>query len=112
MPVSLNLTRPLAFFDLETTGVNVVTDRIVEISIYRVMPDGSSDSMTRLVNPTIPIPAEVTAIHGIKDADVANAPTFAQLAPALDAFLKQCDLAGYNSNKKKLGDTTQRTKLL
>lgn len=99
MPVRLNLTRPLAFFDLETTGVNVVTDRIVEIGIYRVMPDGSSDSMTRLVNPTIPIPAEVSAIHGIKDADVANAPTFAQLAPALDAFLKNCDLAGYNSNK-------------
>ncbi len=99
MPISLKLTRPIAFFDLETTGVHVVTDRIVEISIYRVMPDGSSDSMTRLINPTIPIPPEVTAIHGIKDADVADAPTFAQLAPALDAFLKNCDLAGYNSNK-------------
>lgn len=99
MPISLKLTRPIAFFDLETTGVNVVTDRIVEISIYRVMPDGSSDSMTRLINPTISIPPEVTAIHGIKDADVANAPTFAQLAPALDAFLKNCDLAGYNSNR-------------
>jgi DNA polymerase III subunit epsilon len=99
MPISLKLTRPIAFFDLETTGVHVVTDRIVEISIYRVMSDGSSDSMTRLINPTIPIPPEVTAIHGIKDADVADAPTFAQLAPALDTFLKNCDLAGYNSNK-------------
>ena len=99
MPIRLKLSRPIAFFDLETTGTNVVTDRIVEISIFRVMPDGSSDSMTRLVNPTIPIPAEVTAIHGIKDADVANAPTFAQLAPSLDAFLKNCDLSGYNSNK-------------
>ncbi len=99
MSINLNLSRPLAFFDLETTGVNVVKDRIVEISIYKVMPDGSSDSMTRLVNPTIPIPAEVTAIHGIKDADVADAPTFAQLAPALDVFLKNCDLAGYNSNR-------------
>lgn len=99
MPISLKLSRPIAFFDLETTGTNVVTDRIVEISIFRVMPDGSTDSMTRLVNPTIPIPPEVTAIHGIKNADVANAPTFAQLAPALDAFLKNCDLAGYNSNR-------------
>jgi len=99
MPVSLKLSRPIAFFDLETTGVNVVTDRIVEISIFRVMPDGSSDSMTRLVNPTIPIPPEVTAIHGINNSDVENAPTFAQLSPALDAFLKNCDLAGYNSNK-------------
>jgi DNA polymerase III epsilon subunit-like protein len=99
MPLPLKLTRPLAFFDLETTGTNVVNDRIVEISIYRVNLDGSSDSMTRLVNPTIPIPPEVTAIHGIKDQDVASAPTFAQLAPALDTFLKNCDLAGYNSNK-------------
>lgn len=99
MPISLNLSRPLAFFDLETTGTNVVTDRIVEISILRVMPDGSTDSMTRLVNPTIPIPAEVTAIHGIKNEDVAGAPTFAQLAPTLESFLKNCDLAGYNSNK-------------
>ena len=99
MPLHLKLSRPLAFFDLETTGTNVVNDRIVEISIFRVMPDGSSDSLTRLVNPTIPIPPEVSAIHGIKDADVANAPSFAQLAPALDAFLKNCDLAGYNSNK-------------
>ena len=99
MPIRLNLSRPIAFFDLETTGVNVVADRIVEISIFRVMPDGTSDSMTRLVNPTIPIPSEVTAIHGIRDSDVEHAPTFAQLAPSLDAFLKNCDLAGYNSNK-------------
>lgn len=99
MPISLNLSRPLAFFDLETTGTNVVTDRIVEISIYKVMPDGSSESMTKLINPTIPIPAEVTAIHGIKNEDVANSPTFAQLAPSFDAFLKNCDLAGYNSNR-------------
>lgn len=97
--MKLNLTRPLAFFDLETTGVHVVTDRIVEISIYKVHPDGSSESMTKLVNPTIPIPAEVTAIHGIRNEDVADAPTFAQLAPTLDSFLENCDLAGYNSNK-------------
>lgn len=97
--MNLNLNRPLAFFDLETTGVHVVTDRIVEISIYKVNPDGSNESFTKLVNPTIPIPAEVTAIHGIKNEDVADAPTFAQLAPTLEAFLQNCDLAGYNSNK-------------
>jgi DNA polymerase-3 subunit epsilon len=97
--MKLNLTRPLAFFDLETTGVHVVTDRIVEISIYKVNPDGSTESLTRRINPTIPIPAEVTAIHGIRDEDVADAPTFAQLAPSLEQMLHNCDLAGYNSNK-------------
>ncbi|HSV77314.1 MAG TPA: 3'-5' exonuclease [Bacteroidales bacterium] len=97
--MKLNLTRPLAFFDLETTGTNVVADRIVEIAIYKVMPDGTSEEFIRLVNPGIPIPAEVTAIHGIKDEDVSTAPTFAQLAPALERFLANCDLAGYNSNK-------------
>jgi len=97
--MKLNLTRPLAFFDLETTGTNVVADRIVEIAIYKVMPDGSGEGFTRLVNPGIPIPAEVTAIHGIKDEDVSTAPTFAQLAPTLERFLANCDLAGYNSNK-------------
>jgi DNA polymerase-3 subunit epsilon len=97
--MKLNLSRPLAFFDLETTGTNVVADRIVEIAIYKVMPDGTSEEFIRLVNPGIPIPAEVTAIHGIKDEDVSSAPTFAQLAPALERFLANCDLAGYNSNK-------------
>ncbi len=97
--MQLNLKNPIAFFDLETTGVNVVKDRIVEISIYKVMPDGSTDSLTKLVNPTVPIPAEVSEIHGIRDEDVANAPTFKQLAPSLNAFLHNCDLAGYNSNK-------------
>jgi DNA polymerase III subunit epsilon len=99
MNLKLNLTRPLAFFDIESTGVNVVKDRIVEIAIFKVNPDGSSESMTKLVNPVIPIPPEVTAIHGIKNEDVVNAPTFAQLAPTLDQFLANCDLAGYNSNK-------------
>ena len=97
--MELSLNRPLAFFDLETTGTNVVKDRIVEISIYKVMPGGQSESMTRLVNPTIPIPAEVSEIHGIRNEDVANEPTFAQLAPSLEQFFHQCDLAGYNSNK-------------
>ncbi len=97
--MQLKLVRPLAFFDLETTGVNVVRDRIVEISIYKVIPDGTNESLTKRVNPTIPIPAEVTAIHGISNLDVADAPTFAQLAPSLEQFLQHCDLAGYNSNK-------------
>lgn len=97
--MKLNLTRPIAFFDLESTGVNVVKDRIVEIAIYKIMPDGSNEIFSRIVNPCIPIPEEVTAIHGISNEDVAQAPTFAQLAPALDQFLANCDLAGYNSNK-------------
>lgn len=95
----LNLSRPLAFIDLETTGVNVGHDRIVEISILKVMPNGSTDSFTRRINPTIPIPASVTAIHGITDADVKDEPTFAKLGGQISAFLKDCDLAGYNSNK-------------
>lgn len=97
--MQLQLTRPIAFFDLETTGTNVVKDRIVEISIFKVHPNGSSESMTRLVNPEMHIPNEVTEIHGISNEDVAQAPTFKQLAPMLDQFLQHCDLAGYNSNK-------------
>ncbi len=97
--MQLNLTRPIAFFDLETTGTNVVKDRIVEISIYKVLPGGHTGSLTKLINPTIPIPAEVSAIHGIKNEDVADAPTFSQLAPTLEQFFQNCDLAGYNSNK-------------
>ena len=97
--MKLNLTRPLAFFDLETTGVNVVADRIVEIAIYKVNPDGSTESLSKLVNPGRPIPPETTAIHGISNEDVADAPTFSQLAPTLEKFLANCDLAGYNSNK-------------
>ncbi len=97
--MQLNLERPIAFFDLETTGTNVVRDRIVEISIYKVMPNGDTESMTKLINPTIPIPEEVSAIHGIRDEDVADAPTFANMAPALEQFFRNCDLAGYNSNK-------------
>ncbi len=98
-PMQLNLTRPLAFFDLETTGTNVVRDRIVEISIYKVMPDGNTETLTHLVNPGMPIPKEVTDIHGITDEDVADKPTFSELAPKLEKFFHNCDLAGYNSNK-------------
>lgn len=96
----LNLTRPLAFFDLETTGLNIATDRIVEISILKVFPPegGRKESKTLLINPTIPIPAEVTKIHGISDTDVLDAPTFQDSALELAYFLKDSDLAGYNCN--------------
>jgi len=98
-PMKLNLTKPLAVFDLETTGTNVGTDRIVEISIIKIHPDGREETLTRRVNPGIPIPPEVTAIHGISDDDVKDEPTFAMLAPLLNQFLANCDLGGYNSNK-------------
>lgn len=97
--MELKLTRPLAVFDLETTGVNVGADRIVEICILKIFPDGRQETKTRRVNPTIPIPAFATAIHGITDEDVKDEPTFAQIAKSLATFLKDCDLAGYNSNK-------------
>ncbi len=97
--MQLQLNRPIAFFDLETTGTNVVKDRIVEISIYKVHPDGKTETLTKLINPEIPIPREITEIHGITNEDVASEPTFKQLAPMLNQFLNSCDLAGYNSNK-------------
>ncbi len=95
----LNLTRPIAFFDLETTGVNVASDRIVEISILKLSPDGNKEIKTKRIHPTIPIPKESSAIHGIYDKDIENEPTFKAIAKSLADFLKNCDLAGYNSNK-------------
>ena len=97
--MKLKLTRPIAFFDLETTGVNIATDRIVEISILKVFPNGKKETRTIRVNPTIPIPAQTTEIHGISDEDVKDESTFADIAPNLYIFLHDCDLAGYNSNK-------------
>lgn len=97
--LQLNLTRPLAFFDLETTGTNVASDRIVELSILKVQPDGSKEIKTKRINPTIPIPLQSSEIHGIYDEDVVNEPTFKNIAKSLADFLKGCDLAGYNSNK-------------
>jgi DNA polymerase-3 subunit epsilon len=97
--MELNLKRPIVFFDLETTGVDVVKDRIVEISILKVHPNGEEESHTWLVNPGRPIPPETTAIHGISDADVANKPTFNELSHAIYNLVKDADLAGYNSNK-------------
>ena len=97
--MELKLTKPICFFDLETTGINVTNDRIVEIAIFKVYPNGNKESKTWLVNPTIPIPAETTAVHGITDEKVANEPTFAQLASTVYNMIKDSDLAGFNSDR-------------
>ena len=97
--MELKLTRPICFFDLETTGIDVGKDRIVEISVLKVFPNGNKESKTWLVNPTIPIPPQSTAIHGISNEKVANEPTFAELAPQVFAMIKDADLAGYNSDR-------------
>ncbi|MBN2236821.1 MAG: ribonuclease H-like domain-containing protein [Bacteroidales bacterium] len=97
--MELNLKRPLAFIDLETTGIRVATDRIVEISIVKLHPNGKEEIKTRRVNPEMAIPMESSTIHGIYDEDVKDEPTFKQLAKGLDQFLQNCDLAGFNSNK-------------
>lgn len=97
--MNLNLKRPLAFFDLETTGVNVSADRIVEISILKVFPDGSEAVKTLKLNPGIPIPLESSLFHGIYDEDVQHAPTFKDVAVEIADFIGDADLAGYNSNK-------------
>ena len=97
--MNLNLTKSIAFFDLEATGLNVSADRIVEIGIIKINPDGSEEKLTQRVNPEIKIPAETTAIHGISDEDIADAPTFKALAKSVSDFIGDADLAGYNSNK-------------
>lgn len=97
--MKLELKRPIIFFDLETTGVDVARDRIVEMSFIKVLENGDKEIKTRRINPGMPIPAESTAIHGITDADVANEPLFAQVAKSLKSWLEGCDLAGYNSNR-------------
>lgn len=94
--MQLNLQKPLVFFDLETTGIQVSQDRIVEIALLKVKIDGSTEKKTYLVNPTIPIPEEAAMIHGIRDEDVANKPTFKEIAKELEKFLEGCDLGGYN----------------
>ena len=95
----LNLKRPLAFFDLETTGVNIASDRIVEISILKAMPDGSELIKTKRVNPEMPIPLTSSLIHGIYEDDIKDAPTFKEIGNEIAQFLEDADLAGYNSNK-------------
>ena len=97
--MKLNLKRPLAFFDLEATGINVGSDRIVEISILKAMPDGTELINTKRINPEIPIPLASSLIHGIYDEDIKNEPTFKSVAEEIVAFIGDADLAGYNSNK-------------
>jgi len=97
--VKLNLRRPIAFIDLETTGINVSADRIVEISVLKINPNGSEEWMISRINPEMPIPPKSTAIHGITDADVADAPKFREIAKNLAAFLEGTDLAGFNAIK-------------
>ena len=97
--MKLNLTRPLAFFDLEATGLNLGTDRIVEIAILKVLPDGSQEIKCMRINPEIPIPYEISLIHNIFEKDIQDAPKFKDVAQELADFLKDSDLAGYNSNK-------------
>ena len=97
--MKLNLKRPMVFFDLETTGTNVSTDRIVEISVVKVMPDGEQIIKTRRINPEMPIPAEATAVHHITDEDVKDCPTFRQVAKSLREFMVGCDFCGFNSNR-------------
>ena len=97
--MKLNLTRPIVFFDLETTGVNIVTDKIVEISILKVFPNGNKESKTWLVNPEIEIPQESINVHGITNEKVVSEPTFKELASEVNEMILDADLAGFNSNR-------------
>src|SRR3954453_6268942 len=99
---NIKLDRPLAVLDLETTGVDPKTDRIVEVSVLKLVPGGGHDHRTRRVNPGVPIPPEATAVHGITDDDVADCPAFRAIAPGLARFLDGCDLCGFNILKYDL----------
>ena len=97
--MQINLANPLVFLDLETTGIDVSKDRIVEISILKVYPNGKEESKTRRINPDMPIPPEATAIHRITDEDVKDCPKFKMIAKSLADQIEGCDLAGFNSNR-------------
>ena len=97
--MKLNLKNPLVFFDLETTGININTDRIVEICYLKVFPNGNEEAKTMRINPGMHIPEESSAIHGIHDEDVANCPTFKEVARDIAKDIEGCDLAGFNSNR-------------
>ncbi|HEX3024405.1 MAG TPA: 3'-5' exonuclease [Chitinophagaceae bacterium] len=97
--MKLQLTRPIAFIDLETTGINISTDKIVEIAIVKIAVDGNKIVKRKLINPQMPIPAASTDIHGITNEMVKDAPTFKQAANEIKQFIDNCDLAGYNSNR-------------
>jgi len=93
---NLKLDRPLAFIDVETTGINPYSDRVVELSILRIQPDGTEEYKSHRVNPEVPIPTDATAVHGITDADVAGEPIFRQYGKSVRDFLEGCDLSGFN----------------
>ena len=93
---NLKLEKPIAFIDIETTGINPISDRVVELSILKIYPDGKEEYKSHRVNPGVPIPAEATAVHNITDTDVASLPTFRQYAKDIRAFLEGCDIAGFN----------------
>lgn len=97
--MNLKFSRPIAFFDIEATGLDTVKDRIVEFAICKLHPDYSRESFSWLINPQMPIPAASSAIHGIYDQDVANEPIFSQLAPVIWSVLDNCDFGGFNSNR-------------
>ena len=97
--MELNLKKPLAFFDLETTGVDVTKDRIVEIAILKIHPNQKQETLYFKINPGVPIPIQASQVHGIYDKDVINCPKFAEVALEILNFLKNCDLGGFNSNK-------------
>ncbi len=97
--MKLKLERPLIIFDLETTGVDIVNDRIIEIAIVKVMPNGDEETKTRRINPECPIPEEATRVHGITDEDVKDCPPFRAIAKSLYQWIEGCDIAGFNSNR-------------
>lgn len=97
--MGLKLNRPLVFFDLETTGIDVAKDKIVEISLIKVFPDGQKEIKTRRINPGMPIPKAASDVHGIYDEDVKDCPEFGNVAKSLGEWLKGCDLGGFNSNR-------------
>ncbi|MFV0378399.1 MAG: exonuclease domain-containing protein [Mangrovibacterium sp.] len=97
--MKLQLQKPLIFIDLETTGLNIATDRIVEFALIKINPDGSEETNELRINPEMPIPEQASRVHGIYDADVAGAPTFKEVAAGLASFMEGCDFAGFNSNR-------------
>ena len=95
----LTLKRPIIFFDLETTGTDPARDRIVELAFVKLTPDGGRETLTKRINPGIPIPPEVTLIHGIRDEDIKDCPQFKHVAHSIFEWMRGCDLGGYNSSK-------------